>query len=200
VPRRTTAARRQRQRRIRNITIGTLLAVAVIGLIAFQRAQTIRETGNFNKITAAAGCGDVQVVGDLARDHVEGTRIKYKTSPPVGGPHQSSTVAAGVYDKPFSTDPAKSPNIYQAAHSLEHGYIIIWYDGLKDDQITALDRAVRSERETILVPYRTLKNNQKMAMTAWGRLQYCSKPGPDAVRAFIDRFRDARSAPEAEIA
>jgi hypothetical protein len=101
-----------------------------------------------------------------------------------------------VYDKPFSLDPALQPSIYQAVHSLEHGYVLVWYRGLKRAQVDALGREVRGERETILVPYPKLKKGQKMAMTAWGRLQYCTKPDPKAVAAFIERYRDAKTAPE----
>jgi hypothetical protein len=36
----------------------------------------------------------------------------------------------------------------------------------------------------------------KMALTAWGRLDYCSQPSTKAAQAFIDLYRNAKSAPE----
>jgi hypothetical protein len=47
------------------------------------------------------------------------------------------------------------------------------------------------------VPYPELpgKTNH-VAMTAWGRLVTCEKMSTKVIDAFIDRFREARTAPE----
>lgn len=55
------------------------------------------------------------------RNHVdEGSKVEYKLNPPTSGDHYPSWIAKGVY-----TEPRADGNL---VHSLEHGYIIIWYD------------------------------------------------------------------------
>lgn len=55
------------------------------------------------------------------RDHLpEGTKIYYKFNLPTSGDHYPSWISKGFYD-----EPRPDGNL---VHSLEHGYIIIWYD------------------------------------------------------------------------
>lgn len=58
---------------------------------------------------------------DLGRDHVTDIfGIKYSSNPPTSGPHFPIWAKAGVYDRLISDG--------YLIHSMEHGYIIIWYD------------------------------------------------------------------------
>lgn len=55
------------------------------------------------------------------RTHVpEGSKVDYKFSPPTSGDHYPSWISKGFYDTPRLDG--------NLVHSLEHGYIIIWYD------------------------------------------------------------------------
>lgn len=55
------------------------------------------------------------------RDHLlERTKIDYKFNPPTSGNHYPSWISKGFYD-----EPRPDGNL---VHSIEHGYIIIWYD------------------------------------------------------------------------
>lgn len=55
------------------------------------------------------------------RDHKpEGTKIDYQFNPPTSGDHYASWITKGFYE-----DPRADGNL---VHSMEHGYIIIWYD------------------------------------------------------------------------
>jgi hypothetical protein len=196
-PGRKPGQRRRRRTRTRQYVITGLVIVAIVGAFVVRSIVNGRRDVSFNGITAAAGCGKLQSVGGLDRTHEDGARIKYPTSPPAGGPHDSVPLGSGVYTQAFSTDPAKHPSIYQAVHSLEHAYVIVWYNPrITASELDALSKTVTGQPKVILVPYPGLKSKDKMAMSAWGSLQYCGKPSTKAVEAFIKRFRGASSAPE----
>lgn len=60
-------------------------------------------------------------ISDKCRVHVsEGTKVNYSTNPPVFGPHYSSWITKGFYE-----EPRPDGNL---VHSMEHGYVIIWYN------------------------------------------------------------------------
>lgn len=195
VQRRQATKRRGRRR---TIAILALIVLAIAGVFAFRQIQNRQRTGAHADLAAAAGCGEVQEVGGLGREHWEqGQPVPtYETSPPAGGDHSASPLPANIYTEPFSEDINESPSIYQAVHSLEHGYIIVWTNGLSGDESTALEREVRiDDRKVIMAPYPQL-GEDKMAMSAWGRLQACDQANPEVARSFIDLFREA-TAPEA---
>ena len=59
-----------------------------------------------------------------SRDHVpEGNPVTFNFNPPTGGDHFASWITKGFYN-----EPRHDGNL---VHSLEHGYIIIWYDCTK---------------------------------------------------------------------
>ncbi len=59
--------------------------------------------------------------GDKCRIHIsDGMKVNYSTNPPTFGPHYSSWITKGFYETPRFDG--------NLVHSMEHGYIIIWYD------------------------------------------------------------------------
>lgn len=63
-------------------------------------------------------------VADLGRDHVTDIAgITYSSNPPTSGPHFPVWAKSGVYDRLISDG--------YFIHSLEHGYVILWYDCTK---------------------------------------------------------------------
>jgi hypothetical protein len=178
------------------VIIGIVIAAVVVAIVGWQ-VNNRQKASSFDKLAAGAGCGKVRTVGGLSRGHKQGVAVKYSTSPPVGGDHDPAPLGPGVLTEPLSTDATTKPSIYQAVHSLEHGYVIVWYNALKPAEVETLSKAMTGEDETILVPYPQMPDNHKVALTAWGRLEYCGKPSTRVVEAFIERYRNARSAPEA---
>lgn len=175
------------------------IVLAILATIVVQQVLSRRAQAEFNRLASAAGCDELRVTsGSGAGEHLAaGERTTYDTSPPTHGPHDGrGRIPAGVHGEPFSDDPNAENSIYLAVHSLEHGYIIVWHDNLSDDERAALEREYRGERKVIVVPYPLLERDQKMALTAWGRLLVCERPDTRVVDAFIERFREARSAPE----
>jgi hypothetical protein len=152
----------------------------------------------FNRLAKSAGCGEVRSTGNSGSgEHLaEGRTAKYDSSPPTHGEHSPLVLPAGVYSEPFTENPSETNTIYRAVHSLEHGGILIWYDGLSKKQQSTLEKAYRDERKVIVVPYPQLKGDTHVAVTAWGRLADCQKVSTKYIDAFIDRYRESTNAPE----
>lgn len=193
----TRRSRKGDRTRTRLIAAGVALVLLIVGAFVYQQVQSRRAAGAHAELAASAGCDDVTDVGGLDRDHVT-TAVEYESSPPAGGPHAGNALPASVYNEPFSTTPGQSPSIYSAVHSLEHGYIIAWHDGLDDDERADLERELRAERKVIVVPYPELEEGRKMALTAWGKLQVCDEADPEVALSFVELFRE-QTAPEAEV-
>ncbi len=87
---------------------------------------------------------------------------------------------------------AKAPDV----HSLEHGAVILWHDGLSERDVDALAREYRDEQKVIVVPFEGLRGDNHFAMTAWGRLMTCEEMSTRVADRFIEIFRGARTAPE----
>jgi hypothetical protein len=187
--------RRKRSSASRWVIVG-LVIVAIVGAFVARSVINGRRSGAFSKVAAAADCGKVKNYSNLDRTHTTGS-VKYSTSPPVGGPHNPNPLTAGVYDDALSTDPAaKTPTIFRAVHSLEHGYVIVWYKGLSADEKDTLTKALTDQQKVIVVPYPDMPDGHKMALTAWGRLDYCGKPSVKAAEAFVKLYRNSPNAPE----
>jgi len=196
-PKRRPPARRRRRRS--NASRWVVVGIVIVAIIAAFVARSVvngKRSSAFSKVAASADCGKIKTYANLDRTHTTGS-VKYSTSPPVGGAHNPNPLPGGVYDQPFSTDPnAKTPTMYSAVHSLEHGYVIVWYSSLSPDQKDALTKALTGQPKVIVVPYPNMPDNHKMALTAWGALDYCGKPSVAAARAFVNLYRNAKSAPE----
>jgi hypothetical protein len=174
------------------------IALAIVAALVTQQVLSRRQSAAFDRIASAGGCGKLEVTSDSgAGEHLaEGERTRYDVSPPTHGPHAAGRTPAGIYDEPFSEDPTTANNLYLAVHSLEHGYVIVWHNGLSADERTALERQYRGDKKVIVVPHPRLEGGTKMALTAWARKLECTKADTTVVDAFIERFREARSAPE----
>jgi hypothetical protein len=194
------AARRRRSRRRNYLILGSVITL-IIGAFIVQRVMTGSAINELNKAAKAAGGTELEVTADSGSgEHLaDGETTKYEESPPTHGPHSPTTVKAGVYDAPFSEDGAGTNTIFQAVHSLEHGAVIIWHDGLSDDDQRELERTYRDQEKVIVVPYPDLEGDDHVVATAWGREIRMEKVSTTAIDRFIDLFREARSAPEAQI-
>jgi hypothetical protein len=121
----------------------------------------------------------------------------YPTVPPASGPHNGTTLPAGVYKSP--------PPIDQAIHSLEHGAVIVWYDpsatGPALTHLTDFYRQSSSDvnigqAKLIVAPYSypdqgaagTLPTDVQMALVAWHRLQTCTQVNLAAAFNFSARY------------
>lgn len=204
-PMRTREAARRRPPRRRKkgrgrtyVIVGAIVALIVAAVVTRQVLGS-RRTNEFNDLARGAGCSEIRdTESSGGQQHLaEGAEYRYGTSPPTYGPHDGrGVVTAGVYDEPFSRNSEEQPSIYRAVHSLEHGYVIVWHEGLNREQERELARDYRAERKVIVVPYPQLRGDTKIAMTAWGRMVTCERLSTRVIDSFIELFREARSAPE----
>jgi uncharacterized protein DUF3105 len=197
--RKTSRALGKKRRSVTPWLIGFVVLVLVVGAIVGSKISANKSADRFDALAASAGCGKVQIVSGLGRQHVDGQRVHYSTQPPAGGDHYSIPLPAGIYDHPLSTstsNPATGTSIYRAVHSLEHGAVIVFYKDLSKSQLAKLKDAYDGASKVIVAPYPQLKGKDKVALSAWGRLDYCTKMSTKVIDAFIQRYRQANSAPE----
>ncbi|MEP7358026.1 MAG: DUF3105 domain-containing protein [Anaerolineales bacterium] len=187
---RTEWARQEEMRRRRMILIWAGVAVifvAMLGYLVYKQAQPPNRPGQ-----------DVTVQG---RDHIaEGVpHDPYNSDPPTSGPHYAQPAQAGFYDD--------APADEYLVHSMEHGYVIIWYncaqytagtcDDLKAKVRDTLSRAgvsaISGTLKLIAVPRPSMP--QVLALTAWGRIDKLTQYNASEIIDFIKAFRDTR-APE----
>lgn len=88
-----------------------LITVAIVGLVGLLVWAYIASS------QPLPGLADLQP----GREHrPETTDLKYNSNPPTSGDHFANWTKKGVYDLPRADG--------NLVHSLEHGYVIIWYD------------------------------------------------------------------------
>lgn len=133
--------------------------------------------------TGSATCSNLQQVADDGRDHLtagEPTTV-FKSVPPSSGKHDPSPLPAGVYDT--------NVNVSQLVHSLEHGYVVLYYNGIPQDQINQLVSIQNSDPiKMIVAPYPNMP--YKVAIVAWARMQTCDGVNEQAIRSFTAQFRN----------
>jgi hypothetical protein len=188
--RRLEAQKRQqaaeRKRKMRNWVIYGGGAAVVLVLIALAVISSRHSKQAFAALSAAAGCTSVQdttsLPGTTTRTHLTdaqisaGMTVTYSTSPPSGGMHYPVPLPKGIYG-PLSTNPKDNPNLYMAVHSLEHGYVDIWYgNSLSTDQINSL-RSFGNQFKVLVISYPNLPAGKSVAMTT------------AEIQAYIDQYR-----------
>lgn len=200
--RRLEAQRRQkaaeRKRQVRNWSIIGVAVIVVALLIGVGVVHSKDSKKAFATLSAAAGCGTVQdtttLAGTTVRTHMttqeitSGVTVTYSTSPPSGGKHYPVPLPKGVYGA-LPTDPRQNPNLYQAVHSLEHGYVDIWYGpNLSSDQIASLSSFAKQDK-VLVISYPNLVSGKAVAMTTWGRYMACNQLNTKQIQAYIDRYK-----------
>lgn len=87
----------------------------------------------------------------------------------------------GLFDSPI---PAA-----REVHSLEHGYVVIHYNGLSSGEIQQIANiANKDDCKIIVSPYPNMP--YRMSLDAWDHLQTCDGVNESAIRSFINQFRD----------
>jgi len=120
----------------------------------------------------------------------------YNSNPATSGMHYETSLEAGFYED----------NVYQYAegylvHSLEHGYVIFWYNCsiLSENECMELKTQIRSvmaeadNYKVIAFPW--TKIDVPVAMTAWGRLLNMESFNADTAFSFIKQNRERSPEP-----
>jgi hypothetical protein len=191
-------------RRNRRIVVAIGL-VAVVGLIAFYltRPEVVRADPDELLRTAVAanqraGCGTPEDVGpyqpeDRDREHGPSPALStYPSTPPASGPHNQTTLPAGVYETP--------PPLDQALHSLEHGAAIVWYSpqvtGQALQELKAFYDGGDVGSRVIVAPYDypdqgesgSLPQGVQMSLVAWHTVEGCARVDLGAAFDFTSSY------------
>lgn len=108
-------------------------------------------------------------------------RVKYKQSPPVGGPHDATPqdCQGTVYDKPVKNE--------HAVHSMEHGAVWVTYrESLPKKDVDALAAKVRGNPYMLMSPYPDL--SAPIVLNAWGHQLKLDKPNDKRLSEFINTY------------
>ncbi len=201
------AAHSKRNRRLALVVVAAI--VVGVGAFAMTRPSTAVATpGELFRAAAdakrAAGCGAVEDVGsfqpeDQDRSHVTSAGempplSSYPSIPPASGPHNATTLSAGVYTSP--------PSIDRVIHSLEHGAAVVWYaPGAAGEEVDRLrefyGRSTAGAR-VIVAPYDypdqgaagSLPAGTQMALVAWHHVESCARVSLAAAFDFSAKYAD----------
>lgn len=138
--------------------------------------------------------------GTVEHDHVPGP-VKYAVTPPIGGPHNSVWMNAGIYTKPVPNE--------RAVHNLEHGAVWITYRPdlpakqvgelvdfidrqslIPEEQTTGI--AGQQNRFIDLSPWTTNALPSSIVISAWGYQLRVDDAGDPRLQQFVDTFRNNR--------
>lgn len=170
--------RRGRQRRLVYVAVGVVALVVIVGaglLLAAPKPASSTQV-------ALGVCGPIETPSDGGRDHLlPGQTPSYSSNPPASGAHNPNPQPRGIYDTPI--------DVTMEVHSLEHGYVVIHYNGIPSDQLQQLQDIVsRDPFKMILSPYPSMP--YKISLTAWDHLQTCAGVDTQAIASFVAQFRN----------
>ena len=179
-------ARKERRQRALLLGGGAVAAVLVIALLVVASgalnapALQVAQAAN-----GSATCSAVQTFAEQSRDHIgQGQpHPPYDSNPPTSGWHWANPQDWGIYTNQQFQE--------HLVHNLEHGGIVIQYNGLSAADVQRLtDFVKRDAYHVILAPYPALPQSEKVAVTAWTHLETCNGVDETALQSFINAFRD----------
>lgn len=164
------------RRRRRRETLVRLVSIVAIGSLIFwfiflrDRAPT-EINGHTIETLSVSG----------VNQHTRET-VQYETSPPVSGRHASGIQPCGIYAQQIQNE--------VQVHMLEHGAVGVQYrPDLELEQIRRIEEIVEDyDSHVFSAPYTEMET--PIAVTSWARIMRLDALDEDAIRQYIDRFRD----------
>ena len=191
---RGAAARRLEEKRRRQRTL-LWTGVAVVSLVALVALIVFMERENppaANKAVTrealqagrqAAGSKGVKTYPSAGRNHIGADQqpSNWNSTPPTSGDHLGSPLPPGVYDN--------EQDMRALVHNMEHGYVVIVYKGIPQDQVDQLREFVdqRDGSKLVLAPWSGLERNG-VALAAWQNLETLQRVNMDVVQAFVNDY------------
>ena len=170
------------------LLLGTLVAIAVTGgeddiVLEDQGGGDCTADTRMDTYSTPTGHTDhPSYTGPL------GNPPAYTVDPPSGGDHLSPSVGPGVYDG----DGVPPDGVL--VHSLEHGYVILWYrTGIDNEEIGDIEAVRKRYRRDVIVVERA-EMPVPVAATAWGHRLLCQEADPAELGEFTETRRN--QAPE----
>lgn len=149
----------------------------------YQLPKTIREAG---VLASQAGCSEVETPKDQGSHQVE-TGEKhppYSSTPPTSGWYRLGSLTPALYYVPTADNETLVRNMAE-------GDVIIWHTGLSKGELEDLKglMVLLKSEQLLGVPGKKLGLEEKIVLTAWGRLQRCEELSGEAIEDFFERFR-----------
>jgi hypothetical protein len=176
------------------LAAGGVIVLSVVALVAFvilpsaSRAQTRAAGPSTVRLEAAAAAAGGTLDNRFDPGVYHEASPLYEVDPPAGGNHASRPAAPGDYPL------ASAPTDGAVVHSLEHGYVAVWYrPDLDPDDLAALrDVLATYPRDVLLIARPSLATGPTpVAATAWHhRLLLPSPPDAKAVLEFVRTYRN----------
>jgi hypothetical protein len=173
----------------RNVRLGAIVVAVLVGVLGLSLVRSARSSGEAplsGALRASLEQQDCTVDSrrDEGQKHVPAAT--YSVDPPAGGDHDPVPSPAGFYDE------GNVPSDGHLVHSLEHGFVIVWYrpTALRDDLLRELRGLADRHRWVLVAPRITLPRG--FAATAWHRRLLCPD-GADLrgpISTFVTEFRD----------
>ena len=179
-------AKRRRQRALTWTAVVVVAALVLVGVIVWQGRGGQDRVSPQDLAAARQQAGSSGVTEYPQADstpHIKANQQpdNWNSNPPTSGHHVDSTIAGGVYDS--------QQDERAIVHNLEHGYVVIQYKGIPEDQVNQLREFVRdrSGSKLVLAPYSGLERDG-VALTAWQNLETMQRVNLDVVKAFVDDY------------
>lgn len=172
-----------------------VVALAIAAMVAAGAGVAWRTTAlrpsTFDRAAARAGCRRLHSENyHPGLVHVApGETVRYTTTPPIGGAHYNvpglAPARTGVHAAPLQNE--------IQVHNLEHGHVGIQYHDLSSALVAAFEGIAHDTPEWVFVaPYPAMRED-KVALSAWGRLVTCPHPNAKVVALaarFVADFHD----------
>jgi Protein of unknown function (DUF3105) len=181
--------KRRRQRTLLWTGVAVVSLVALVALIVFMGRENPPAANKpvtpeaLQAGRQAAGSQGVKTFPSAGRNHIGADRqpSNWNSTPPTSGDHLATPLPPGVY--PGEQD------MRALVHSMEHGYVVIVYKGIPQDQVDQLREFVdqRDGSKLILAPYSGLEQNG-VALAAWRNLEILQRVNMDVVQAFVNDY------------
>jgi hypothetical protein len=172
----------------RNVRLGAVVLTLLVGLAGISLIQRRSASDPAPALSGAlrtsleqAGC-TVDSSADPGRKHVP--QATYTIDPPAGGDHDPVPAPAGFYD------PTDVPTDGHLVHSLEHGFVVIWYrpGSVPPSTLDGLRDLARRHRWVLVAPRPSLPT--PLAATAWHRRLLCPDGASGPIGNFVTAFRN----------
>jgi len=188
------AARRlqEKQRRRRTLLWTGVAVVSLVALVALIVFMGREHPPAANKAVTpaalqagrqAAGSQGVKTYPNAGRNHISADQqpSNWNSTPPTSGDHLGNPLPPGVYDN--------EQDMRALVHNMEHGYVVIVYKGIPQDQVDQLREFVdqRDGSKLVLAPWSGLESNG-VALAAWQNLETLQRVNMDVVQAFVNDY------------
>jgi len=176
------AARRlqEKQRRRRTLLWTGVAVVSLVALVALIVFMGREHPPAANKaVTPAALQAGRQAAGSQG----------VKTYPSAGRNHIGADQQPSNWNSTPPTSGDNEQDMRALVHNMEHGYVVIVYKGIPQDQVDQLREFVdqRDGSKLVLAPWSGLESNG-VALAAWQNLETLQRVNMDVVQAFVNDY------------